>query len=385
MADEPKLTPATLAPQGFRITEVDPKMRAPGPGRVPLLPPAPPILVPSLGPLAHFTGTWKGRGFNTIFRPNNGKTPTHLPSGIVLGDNVLELNLTEETLSFSSALGSVPNRGSGDQGDAFLNGVPYLQAINDITDPQRVTGIHLEPGIWAIVPTTTDPAERSTVTRMASIPHGTTVNAQGNFFTVAGGPQIDKVDITPSSIATGAKIAPPFPSQTAANTDTPRIPQDLTGTGITQAMLDDPNSVLRDAIAGQHITQTTVISIATTPPPPLFDGGTTNIAFLRPNARTVQMSATFWIETVAHTIRIPVHQPGLPLHVQPVVRPGQVAPTIELHPPPGIPVGHLITVTTFQIQYTQTVVLDFAGLHWPHVSVATLVPSAPIPTPIAWP
>ena len=48
-------------------------------------------------------------------------------------DNILELNLTSETLSFSKSLGSVPNRGTGAQPDAFLNGVPYLQTINDIT------------------------------------------------------------------------------------------------------------------------------------------------------------------------------------------------------------------------------------------------------------
>jgi len=38
-----------------------------------------------------------------------------------------------------------------------------------------------------------------------------------------------------------------------------------------------------------------------------------------------------------------------------------------------------------QIQYSQTVFLNFNGLSWPHVSVATLMPSAPIPVPpSAW-
>jgi hypothetical protein len=76
----------------------------------------------------------------------------------------------------------VPNRGTGAQADAFLNGVPYLQAIRDITIPSQPTGIHFEPGMWGIVPPTTDPAEgQTTVVRMASIPHGTTVVAQGTF------------------------------------------------------------------------------------------------------------------------------------------------------------------------------------------------------------
>ena len=38
-----------------------------------------------------------------------------------------------------------------------------------------------------------------------------------------------------------------------------------------------------------------------------------------------------------------------------------------------------ITVTSTQIQYSQTVMLSFNGLTWPHVSVATLRPSGATP------
>src|SRR5450759_5186495 len=145
---------------------------------------------PSLGPLAHFTGTFAGNGFNTIFRPDSTATPTPLPIPVLGSDNVLELNLTQETLSFSKGLGSVPNRGTGGQADAFLNGVPYLQAISDVTIPSQPTGIHVEPGLWVIVPSTTDPAEGQTLVRMASIPHGTTVVAQGTFSSITGKPTI---------------------------------------------------------------------------------------------------------------------------------------------------------------------------------------------------
>jgi hypothetical protein len=34
-----------------------------------------------------------------------------------------------------------------------------------------------------------------------------------------------------------------------------------------------------------------------------------------------------------------------------------------------------------QIQYSQTVNLNFNGLTWPHVSVATLVPATALPVP----
>lgn len=42
-------------------------------------------------------------------------------------------------------------------------------------------------------------------------------------------------------------------------------------------------------------------------------------------------------------------------------------------------VGTMIDVFYTQIQYTQTVLLNFNGLTWPHVSVANFVPNDPIP------
>jgi len=105
---------------------------------------------PGLGPLAAFTGTFHGNGFNTIFRPDLG-SPTKLPVSPGPSDNLLELNLTQETLSFSPSLGSVPNRGEV-MPDIFLNGVPYLQVINDVTVPAQPVGIHFEPGLWMAIP-----------------------------------------------------------------------------------------------------------------------------------------------------------------------------------------------------------------------------------------
>jgi hypothetical protein len=103
--------------------------------------PAPP---PPLGPLSAFVGDFVGNGFNTIFRPDSTARPTPLPNPAPAPppprDNILELNLTSETLSFSKTLGSVPNRGTGTQPDAFLNGVPYLQTINDITSMGKRSG-----------------------------------------------------------------------------------------------------------------------------------------------------------------------------------------------------------------------------------------------------
>lgn len=381
-------------PSDFRFDQVRPAPQTTGPAPTP----------PSLGPLAAFVGSWAGNGFNTIFRPDNPETPTapNLPISVPTTDNILELNLTSESLTFSSSLGSVPNRGSNAQGDIFLNGIPYLQAINDVTTGQKI-GIHLEPGLWMMIPATSDPQEGPTLARMASIPHGTTIDAQGTFTTFSGAPIIPAVNITPFITGSNPPQLIPFPSQTASNNATQRIPQNLTGIAITQAMLDDPNSVLRSIINSQKILSTIQISISTNPAAPLFGGGADNIAFLQgdpianlptgvtqvpgANAQTVVMAATFWIETVEHIITIPIFKPGQPPLLIPgeVKVPGQPVPTFSVRPPIEITVPRQITFTSTQIQYSQLVLLNFNGLTWPHVSVATLVPAdlVTIP-PIPW-
>lgn len=375
------LEPALLGPRGFRFGEVS-SLTA----RRDAV-----SSVPSLGPVSAFTGTFQGSGFNTIFRPDLG-SPTRLPVPVAGSDNLLELNLTRETLSFSPSLGSVPNRGEV-MPDIFLNGVPYLQVISDVTVPSQPVGIHLEPGLWMAVPATTNPAEGPTVARMASIPHGTTIQAQGTSSTVNGKPDIAAVDITPFSIGQPDNKVP-FPSQTASNKDTARIPQDLTsfieaGT-ITQAMLTDPNTLLREHIASQTITSTTVIAISTEPAAPLFGGGTDNIAFLvgnaqasAPNADGVKMQAVFWIETVEFTIEVPIFEPGQPPLIIPAETgaAGQPVPEFLVNPPIAVTKPRSITIKTPQIQYSQQVLLNFNGLSWPHVSVATLVPASPLPVP----
>jgi len=347
-------------------------------------------------------GDFVGNGFNTIFRPDSSATPTQLPNPVPPAppphDNVLELNLTSETLSFAKSLGSVPNRGTGQQQDAFLNGVPYVQSINDITIRGESVGIHFEPGIWIHVPATTVPPLGETVTRMASIPHGTTIDAQGLVDPAKPGPPtIAAVDITPIINATHQPFR--FPSQTATDPKTLRIPQDLgpfiaRGT-ITQAMLDDPNSLLRDIVTKQNIVSTITLFISTAPPPPagLFGGGTDNIAFLlgqasanAPNAQATQMTAVFWIETVQVNILVGPLTIGQQFAVKPTrVVPGQRVPTFSGIAPFDVPVPRTLTVQFTQIQYSQTVLLNFSSLTWPHVSVNTLVPADDIVVPpSAW-
>src|SRR5215470_5397429 len=93
------LTPALFIPGDFEFGEV-PSTE----GRT-QAPPAP-HHVPSLGPPSAFPGTFHGGGFNQIFRPDTG-SPTKLPHP-VRSDNLLELNLVSQTLSFSRPIGTVP-------------------------------------------------------------------------------------------------------------------------------------------------------------------------------------------------------------------------------------------------------------------------------------
>jgi hypothetical protein len=310
---------ASLDFDDFSITSVSGSIRPPTAAR-----PANP-----LGPLAQLVGIWKGTGFNQIWRPFHGTQ-----------DRFLELNETTERLQFVEIPGDIPNRGLL-QADIELHGLTYLQRINDanVKAGGKPAGIHIEPGIWITVPLTENPADPSTVARLANIPHGTSLVAQGIATTSAGPPTFAAVSVTPFAIAPPNKPIP-FPetdlgAATAFRTPSGDIPH------VTQAMVDNPNVVLAAGIAGRNVQNTTTLRVSTlAPDPPTTGGGTSNIAFLQgagggPNATAAAMDATFWIEEI--------------------VTAGK---------------------QTLQLQYTQRVLLNFNGLSWPHVSVATLTKSS---------
>jgi hypothetical protein len=281
-----------------------------------------PQITNSLGPLAPLVGKWSGRGFNVIWRPN------HTPAG---QDRFLELNLTSEQLEFTAIPGPIPNRGLV-QPDMNMFGVTYLQQISDAN---LNAGLHIEPGLWAAVPATTDPQEGPTVVRLASIPHGTTVLLQGISDTSAV-PNIPAISIKPFPIGQGGSRID-FPEQNLS-TPTNFRTSGAGLTGITQSMVDNPSTVVQQAIAGQHIQATTRLHVASSNAA-LPGGGTANTAFLvgtadGPNANAQDVRATFWLETLQ----------------------GQTSPT--------------------QLQYTQIVLLNFNGISWPHVTVATLQKTA---------
>jgi hypothetical protein len=99
------------------------------------------------------------------------------------------------------------------------------------------------------------------------------------------------------------------------------------------------------------------------------------------------MTATFWIEMVQHKIVVPIFKPGQSpfKFLPPTPHPGAKVPVFLVNPPHEITAPKTITVTSTQIQYSQTVFLNFSGLTWPHVSVTTLLPTTEqtVP-PSAW-
>jgi hypothetical protein len=276
-----------------------------------------PEVANSLGPLAGLVGKWSGQGFNVIWRP----------AQTAAEDRFLELNVTSEQLEFVPIPGPIPNRGLL-QPDINMFGLTYLQQISDTN---LNAGLHIESGLWAAIPATSDLTETPTVARLASIAHGTTILAQG-IADVSAAPAIEDISIEPFPIGSpGTKIQ--FPEQVLATPSNSRT-ADAGLTGITQQMVDNPSTVLKSAIAGQHIQATTMLQVSTSAAR-RPGGGTANTAFLTgaahgPNAEAAHVAATFWLET------------------------------IEGDPGPR------------QLQYAQIVLLNFNRMSWPHVTVATL-------------
>jgi hypothetical protein len=141
------------------------------------------------------------------------------------------------------------------------------------------------------------------------------------------------VSISPFSI--GAPATPVTFAEQQLASDSPFCTSGPGRSGITQPMLDNPNSVLANVLAGLEVTSFIELLVSTSATAPILGGGTANTAFLGggadgPNAVATQVDATFWLLTLN----------------------GQRSPTWLL--------------------YTQTVLLNFKGLSWPHVSVAAM-------------
>jgi hypothetical protein len=322
-------------------------------------------LPPALGLLADLAGTWVGTGFSLVSLPDfSSSFPSDGPAPFRL-----KLNSTIETLEFIPVGGSVPNRGvitsfadpTTGQPDIQLNALRYLQRISDAVTNDA---LHIEPGFWLNVPPTdvfpVQPA--ATVARLGTIPHGDSLMALGVPFSVPSGPFIGPADSTPVRLSDGEKLnAPPYVNPFL----NPTLPPNIKPT-----FVHNPNLKLQEDILGQNIINTVVLVISSTSttnfaipananpsdpnepgsvvnilapaggtvaiPAPgggTINSGIVNLPFVVQNANAVTLDAIFWIETVEQADGS----------------------------------------TFLQLQYTQTVNLQFLGVNWPHIGVATLV------------
>ena len=277
-----------------------------------------PEVASPLGPLAGLVGKWSGRGFNVIWRPNHTAGQ----------DRFLELNVTSEQLEFTAISGQIPNRGLL-QPDINMFGLTYLQQISDAN---LKAGLHIEPGLWVAVPKTSNPNVVPTVARLASIPHGTVILVQGTASTAAAAPNIPAVSIKPFTHRPAER---PIRLPRADPGHAHQLPDlrrraDRRHAGHGQRPQQRP--ARGDRGPAHHLHDYAARDHRRCPGARRRDreyrlpkGGAQG-----PNAVTASVSATFWLETVQ----------------------GQPAPS--------------------QLQYAQTVMLNFNGLSWPHITVGTL-------------
>jgi hypothetical protein len=365
-----------------------------------------------LGLLSEFAGRWHGPGFNLVARPDF-EDETNL---------FLELNLTSETAEFSPISSSIPNRGFA-QRDIELFGLTYLVHISD-----AITGgaLHIEPGIWVMQPPTSEPPLSppdggQLVTRMANIPHGNSLLAQGIATPFDGPPTISPganpigggnpaFSLFPSfnttaidlqgagALAAGVPLGAPifaagtseaqskpgggFAQYTLSNPTSPTNTRTPVGNvppvlppAITQTLLNDPLTSLQQAIQEQIAQDYS------------FSGVAINIS-------TVQQITFFTAPVVA----------GAPLPGTTVVNLPQagggienlaflLGPSLAPNTPPNNAASVLFYATFWleklthptqppfmQLQYAQMTILNFPALSipgkpnfsWPHVQVATL-------------
>lgn len=291
-----------------------------------------------LGPFELLPGTWSnlpglpGRGWNMIALPFASQPASPFNFRLLL-------NQYNETLKFTTVDKAVPNRGirAGAvpvDSDQFVSALDYEQSIVQlVADDAPVSGkagapgaaIHHEPGLLLnMVNETTDGLD---IARLSTIPHGNAVLALGRSGRAAGPPSIPAIQGLPVGVE--PDLAAPYLAPYKHFHDNPFE-------GIFDPV--DPTALLRAANAGVAIKRTTTLTFDTT----LQDGGIVNIPFIKRQADSSEMKATFWIQELEELD-------------------GEGRPKLRL-------------------QYAQVVMLDFfprrdglPGLiRWPHVSINTL-------------
>jgi hypothetical protein len=334
------------------------------------------------GLLAGLTGRWQGGGFSLVASPApDDRTPV-----------VLRLDRTHETLEIDPIAGGVDDGGREDGG---LLGFSYRQAVMDAS-----TGalLHDEPGLWITRPPT--PIEelegRQAVARLASVPRGEPLLATGAAQRFTGVPVLKNpghrtgeyaYSRFPSFNTTPFALPPTVPSavvnaagssesRTAPGggfrtydvrrrrADRPVLPEEVDGVP-RQDLVNDPIEILRAVVRRQlaegHTFEGIALNVATR----------TGVDFyLRSDSAVGDPSITVSPTDGVTPIDLGEHPASGPRHDEPSL----VYSTLWIER-----VSHPERPTFLQLQYAQTVVLDFhirsapsVNLGWPHVTVGTL-------------
>ncbi|MEU8662601.1 heme-binding protein [Actinoplanes philippinensis] len=292
---------------------------------------------PDLGPFALLPGTWAnkpnlpGRGWNMIalpFAPADGQGGPPFR---------LLVNQYNEELKFQLVDKAVPNRGVDLAGpkntDQKIVAIDYEQAIAQIVAddfPQSgLAGppdlaIHHEPGLLLNLLDQVD-IGGPRIARLATIPHGDSVLALGDFRTDPGAPNIPAVNSLP--IGVSQDLNNPYLAAYKHFHDNP-----------FQNLFDptDPTALLKAANQGVNIRQTTVLEFDST----VERAGISNIPFVVKQANASEMKATFFLQEIE-----------------------EADGSVRL-----------------RLQYVQVVQLDFfprgdggpGRIKWPHVSINTM-------------
>jgi hypothetical protein len=404
----------------------------PFPPRYPLQP-IPGLL--NLGPIAHLAGNWLGTGFNIIWRPDNTGDPGFKVRRFLQLNQTLETFNFDTIASAIPNRGLFKQPDINIYGLNYLQKVKDND-LSIPGFPNAGEDLHIEPGLFLNVPASggvedpndltgdvTDPVIPASIVRLATIPHGVSVLLQGNAPSatpVAGPPAIPSLypieaitkaytdypdydppvgadfatqyQAFPTTAGLGVGIQPANvpaqaeqPNGTAPTGPFHAVPENTISNDIPypnannaqsngpfpaewQAYLDDPNVLLRNAIVGQDILGHITINLATPSrdaigqipflgiaDPAREPNSTVGTRASRSNAFVHSVTSTFWIEWV----RVKRKLGFTPL---------------KLSEPELIPLNPFPLEPTFlQLQYTQTVILNFNNVLWPHVSVATLI------------
>lgn len=297
------------------------------------------------------SGTWTsdGKGWNLIALPFRGAPNNYR----------LLLNQYSETLEIKDfSASNVPNRGIAPDGavppstDQLIDALEYRQDITQVAAaenpdsgglmPKTPDGIHLEPGLFLRIfnhQATHDGASLD-IARLATIPHGDSVLAQGTFREHSGVPNIPDLDAFPQRIdraLAGGYLAPyqHFEEQRFLGTVPAGLP------GFPGFFASNANAILQQTLPSEAI-RTIELKFDTT----WGKGGILNLPFVVREADAVEMQATFWLTEF---------QPDLA----------------------GQP-------TRWEMRYSQVVMLDFfpsgkpgERIRWPHVSINTLTKKLP--------